>query len=168
MGGRGSGGARPGSGPAPDVNAIRRGRVGEWVILPESGRRGHAPGWPLESRASTVERRLWRELWHTPQAVAWSALGMHRQVALYARQSLVCEQPDVPVARLGILQRMADTLGLTPAGLRMNRWRISNVATAEQRPPDPAPTEPDQPTTAQPSRAGSRERFRPTVVADTG
>jgi hypothetical protein len=113
------------SGPPPDPNALRRKRdAGEWVTLPAEGRQGNPPAWPLES-PKLREILLWVEEWKRPQAVAWEALGLVRDVAFFVRESIEAEAPGSSVARRNLVRQRADMLGLTVSGLRTNRWRIA-------------------------------------------
>jgi hypothetical protein len=120
------GGARTRSGPAPDPNALRRERdIGDWVVLPASGGLDKAPTWPLVDQ-SVRESGLWSALWlDKPQAFMWKRLGLEIEVALYVRRLTEAEQPDSAAALSTLVRQMGDSLGLTTAGLRANRWRIA-------------------------------------------
>ena len=112
------------NGPAPDPDALRRGRdIGEWVDLPVAGRDGDPPEFPLVD-PSERELVVWVGEWRRPQAIVWERNGQEREVASYVRQLVKCEDPDVSAANGGLLQRKMDALGLTVPGLRSNRWRI--------------------------------------------
>lgn len=146
-----SGGARARSGPPPDPTALRRDRKtdGEWTILPVEGRRGPAPKWPL-TRISTRETELWRTLWGRPQAVAWEKIGQEFEVALYVRRLAEAEQPESSVSLSTLVRQMADALGLTIPGLRVNRWKIAANQVAVKR----AERDPDEVV-----KPGARDRF---------
>ena len=149
------GGARTRSGPAPDPNALRRDRpsdAADWIVLPAEGRKGQPPAWPLPE-PDDRERELWAELWAKPQGVAWEHLGLHHEAALYVRRFVEAEQHNAPAALSTLVRQMADSLGITSPGMRANRWRIGDPATAET----------SKPTTRRPS---ARDRFR--VVPDDG
>jgi hypothetical protein len=45
-------------------------------------------------------------------------------VAQYCRWAVRAEEPDAPAAILSSLHRLADQIGLTPAGLKDNGWRL--------------------------------------------
>ena len=49
-------------------------------------------------------------------------------VALYCRQVRLCETSEAKSADRTTLQRYADTLGLTPQGLKLNGWIIVDDA----------------------------------------
>lgn len=121
------GGARTRSGPAPDPDALRRERdAGEWTILPPDGRVATVPPWPLLGETGR-ESDLWAELWSRPQGLMWERNGLEFEVALYVRRLAEAEQPDSPVSLGTLVRQMADSLGLTTPGMRVNRWRIARV-----------------------------------------
>lgn len=127
------GGARARSGPAPDPNALRRDRdSGDWVVLPAEGRTEDPPAWPLVD-PSARELELWLAEWKRPQAVAWARLGLADEVALYVRSFAQAEQPGAPVTLSTLVKQFRDSLGLSVAGLRVNRWRIARDEVAEKR-----------------------------------
>lgn len=95
--------------------------------LPNEGYRGEIPDWPI-SEATDAEMELWGEAWRTPQACAWSLpseVWRKRTVALWVRTRIRCEDPEAPAALLGQLHRFADQIGMTPAGLKENGWRVA-------------------------------------------
>jgi hypothetical protein len=151
------GGARNRSGPQPDEKSLTsaaRGLV--LTALPPAGYQGEVPVFPLP-RPKARERAVWEEVWRTPQACAWAAQPWrHRTVAMWVRWSVRMEATDAPAALGGVVVRLADQIGLTPAGLKENGWKI-------------APAEETKPaarrTTAQ-RRSSSRSRLR--VVAGGG
>ncbi|HLU95318.1 MAG TPA: hypothetical protein VKZ89_00605 [Thermobifida alba] len=98
--------------------------------LPREGRSGPPPKWPLP-KPTAAERRLWAELWATPQACAWESLGWTRTVARYARKLLDAEKDDAPVALLSEVRQLEDRLGLTPLSLLRLEWRISDATRDE-------------------------------------
>lgn len=119
-------GTRP---PQPEVKRTNP-RIGI-VALPASGRRGRTPAWPLDGRPSAAEHRLWRDLWRTPQAVAWERLGWTRVVARYARLVVLAEGGEKfawPEAR-----HLEDRLGLTPKAMRMLLWTVTVDEVGEAR-----------------------------------
>ena len=70
---------------------------------------------------------MWNELWRYPQGYAWSRPQykyLQHMVALYVRQYVLCESSDAKAADRTTLCRYADSIGLTPQGLRLNGWRI--------------------------------------------
>lgn len=112
--------------------------------LPKGGRKGPTPEWPLPGGQSADEKQLWKELWATPQAVAWEQLEWTRAVARYARIALEAEQRKAPVMTRAEARQMEDKLGLTPKAMRMLLWEVvgdeveqarqaSDVASARDR-----------------------------------
>lgn len=150
------GGARARSGPAPDPKALRREREdGQWTKLPAKGREEPPPEWPL-TRPTARERKLWERLWTTrPQAVMWNRLSQEIEVALYVRRLAEAEKRGSRVTLSTLVRQMADSLGLTPAGLARNRWLIVHDEVGERR---------TEAASSQPARPPSRERFA--VVRD--
>lgn len=119
------GGSRNRSGPQKDQNSARSDKLGvSFVDLPAEGFKGRVPAWPL-SRASARERQVWKEAWRTPQATQWlSQKWRHRSVGLWVRWTVRAEDPSSPAADAVQAQRLADQIGLSPAGLKENGWRI--------------------------------------------
>ncbi len=111
-------------GPAPNPNAIRRNaRVGP-VRLPAEGRKGPTPRWPLPEPPSASERKVWKDLWTTPQAVMWEAQNSTRTVARYCRMLTEAEAPGARPSLLGQVTAVEDRLGLTPKAMRTLMWEI--------------------------------------------
>lgn len=137
------GGARPGSGPAPDPKSGRSDARGlSMVKLPARGYKGYIPKFPLPARtdeASTEaivkrELELWKQLWRTPQAAMWHKEPWRQlSVAHYVRMSVRVEAGDAPAADTAAMLRLQDQVGLTPAGMRFNEWAIDTDEVKEQR-----------------------------------
>ena len=129
------GGARNRSGPAPDPDSARsEQRKFLLSALPADGFPGPVPEFPIPMLGDDQELRerevdLWFDAWRTPQACAWSMEPWrNRIVAQYCRISAVVElSPDATAALIGQVHRFRDQLGLTPAGLRENGWKIAEV-----------------------------------------
>lgn len=136
----GQGGARNRSGPPPDPNSGRSEARGlTFKLLPRQGFEGRVPPFPLPD-ASTRERRVWRELWRTPQAAMWDVERWRiRSVALYCRMSVLAESSESPAALITASIRLSDQIGLTPAGLKENGWRIAADEVASKRDDDSLP-----------------------------
>jgi hypothetical protein len=112
--------------------ARRNARVGP-TKLPAEGRKGDPPSWPLPGLMDVDERRAWRDLWATPQAVAWEQLGWTRTVARYCRVMVAAEQRGAPAALLGQASLLEDRLGLTPKAMRLLLWQIAADEVGEKR-----------------------------------
>lgn len=121
-------------GPAPKPEGQRRNRrpAPGFVHLPESGRTGRVPGWPLVDGYTEPVRLLWRSLWRKPQAIQWERLGMERIVARYALKVLEAERPDASNGVMGEARQFEDRLGLSPMALLRLRWEIVPDADAER------------------------------------
>jgi hypothetical protein len=129
-----SGGARQRSGPAPDPNALRRGRANdEWTVLPREGRgRRPAPKWPLDSPLP-AEAKLWALLWKKPQAVMWERLGMQLQVAAYTRAFIDSVSGSMSPGMKTAVLRMEGELGISIPGMHSLRWKFSEDEVAAKR-----------------------------------
>ena len=129
-----AGGARNRSGPQKDPNSIRSSGI-SYVNLPAGGFDGDAPEFPLPS-ASAREVEVWEKLWSTPQASAWAAEEWRWSiVAMYARLFVRAEEPDSAPTLVAQLHRLADQIGMTPAGLKENGWAIAHDEVSGRRKP---------------------------------
>lgn len=129
------GGARNRSGPQPDPRSGRSDSRGYSLSsLPPAGYDGVAPDFPLPS-ASERECELWEWAWSTPQACAWSEEPWRwYTVAEWVRWSVKAEAEDASAAVIAAKIRLADQIGLTPAGLKENGWKIAEPAKVEAAP----------------------------------
>lgn len=123
-----SGGARnrQGRGPAPDPNSLRSAGRGlpDLRPLPAAGFDGDAPEFPLPD-ATLREVEVWRDAWRSPQAVAWAGEPWRwRSVAMWTRWSVQMENPGASASLGNVVVRLADQIGMTPAGLKENGWQI--------------------------------------------
>ncbi|WP_239404657.1 DASH complex subunit DAD3 family protein [Frankia sp. Cj3] len=127
--------------PKPASQRRRRNAVPGTVELPAEGRHGDPPVWPLQV-ATAAEDAAWRQLWASPQAVAWERLGEATVsvVARYARLRCAAEvatatgKSSVPLAQmLGELRQLEDRLGLSPMAMLRLRWEIVADEVAEAR-----------------------------------
>jgi hypothetical protein len=137
-------GGHASSGPPPDPNSLKSARRGlTFVALPAAGYDGEAPEFPL-SPASSRELELWAWAWRTPQAAMWAREPWRQHsVALWVRTAAICESGDATAADKNSLHRFADQVGLTPAGLAFNGWKIAADQLAEKRAERaPAPSAP--------------------------
>jgi len=132
------GGARNRSGPAKDPNALRRQRDGFTLRqIPSAEYTGEVPRFPLPDK-SFDEESLWQYYWKQPQAHVW-ATEPYRwpTIAMYVRTFVRCaDNANARTADVNSLHRLADQIGLTPAGLKENGWAIAQneiAAKAEER-----------------------------------
>lgn len=145
------GGARNRSGPQPDESSLKAAKTGySLTALPADGYRGSVPTFPLPA-ATVRELEVWWQAWRTPQAAAWSmAPWRHRTVALWVRWSVRMEADDASASLGNVVVRLADQIGLTPAGLKENGWKVSTDEVAERR----------TDAVKEPPRASSRSRLK--------
>lgn len=111
-------------GPIPKTDAARRRRNSApgVVYLPVEGRKGRPPAWPLD-KMRKGELAAWREVWATPQAVAWERLGWVRTVARYVRAMVEAERAE-RVSLMAEARQLEDRLGLSPIAMMRLRWEI--------------------------------------------
>lgn len=99
------------------------------LILPSQGYNGKVP--PISDyfpRATARHKKIWGQLWSTPQAVAW-AMEEWRwpMVADLVRLMVKAEDPDAPTSAMTPVRQFRDDLGLSPGGLRYNNWAIDQT-----------------------------------------
>ena len=152
-----SGGARARSGPAKNPNSRTSERAGYTLTsLPNAAYEGKPPRFPLPSYrvydfdvdgsvvkddpgARSFHRReleLWRQLWKSPQAYAWSMPQysyMIWDIALYCRSLIIAQDSTAKAADRTLLPRYADRIGLSAAGLAQLGWRIAPDELAQKR-----------------------------------
>lgn len=125
-------GGHASSGPPKDPNSIRSAGL-KLRQLPSEGYRGDIPEFPLPD-STARERELWIQAWCTPQAVAWALESWRwNTIALYVRTFRICEGENATAADKNSLHRLADQIGMTPAGLQYNGWQITRDAVADKR-----------------------------------
>jgi hypothetical protein len=137
------------SGPRPDPTSGRSERRGiRFDALPAEGHTGEAPEFPLPvmGGAGPRELELWAWAWRTPQAAAWSTQPWRwHAVAMWVRTAVICEGEGATAADKNSLHRFADQIGLSPAGLKENGWKIAADEVGAKRSATPAPVEQDDP-----------------------
>ncbi len=142
------GGARNRSGPAPDPKSGRSDRRGFRLdALPSEGYAGEIPAYLLDDGDPAIqrERELWGWAWRTPQAEAWIREPWRwHSVAMWVRTARICESDKATAADKNSLHRFADQIGMTPAGLKENGWKIATDEVGAKR-ADAAPAVEDDP-----------------------
>lgn len=138
-----SGGARNRSGPPPDPNSLKSARLGlVFTALPAEGYDGEAPEFPLPD-VTYNEQSLWTWAWKQPQAAAWAREPWRwMNVALWVRTFVKCAAEDAKAAEVNSLHRLAEEIGMTTSGLKLNGWKIAADQLAEKRSDRPAPAKP--------------------------
>lgn len=127
--------------------------------LPAAGRKGRVPAFPLPKIIRYIsslddsgkslrlpdavvsnafrkrELELWKELWKTPQAVAWEREPYRLPtIAKYCRIMASTEvEPDASAALLSRERELRQECGLSPDGLKANGWAIAPDQLAEKR-----------------------------------
>lgn len=151
-----SGGSRNRSGPQKDPNSLTSAAQGVvFSALPANGFDGDGPEFPLPGMLER-EAEVWAELWRTPQAAAWVLEPWRwRTVAMYVRWSVRMEDVEANAALVAQVIRLGDQIGLTPAGLRENGWKIGSA-------------EPEKRATGTGGKARSSSRARLKVVGNDG
>lgn len=141
-----SGGARARSGPVADPRSGRSDARGlRFEVLPVEGYQGMAPEFPLpeiqvyatdsemgksvdwdaSDARNARERELWEQVWRYPQAVAWAREPWRTySVAEWVRLAVLCETSEAKAADVTSKLRLAEQIGLTPAGLSLNGWQV--------------------------------------------
>lgn len=120
-------------GPPPSRNPRRRNARPDWRVLPAAGRDGEAPSWPLSGRNTKARSALWEQLWSTPQAVAWEALGWTRVIARYTKLLLDAEKPGASTSLLAEVRQLEDRIGLTPMSMKRLQWEVGPVQVEEPK-----------------------------------
>lgn len=114
------------SGPPKDPNSGRSARLGvAFSELPAAGYDGEVPQFPLP-RPTRREVALWVWVWGTPQACVWARESWRwHSVAMWVRTAALCETAKASSADKSSMQRFADDIGLSSAGLARNGWKIA-------------------------------------------
>lgn len=155
------GGARNRSGPpAAEDSGRSEARGVVFTALPSEGCKRKAPPFPLTpplvEAIGPIEQARWVQVWKSPQAVAWHAQPWRwLTVAQYVRIAVGVELGG-KAADVTAMIRLADQIGMTPAGLKENGWKIAEDQVAQRR------------TARKTTPARRSARSRMTVVAGNG
>lgn len=128
-----------GSGPAPNPTSRRQSgnQAHTWTDLPSTGYLGPIPDWPL-GEPTLDEQNMWERYWRKPQAAAWAHMQLVDEAALYVRAFLLGAAGDVKAMTES--RQWGHHLGLNPASMLKNRWRIKSDEVGEKR--DKGPKKP--------------------------
>lgn len=138
------GGARMGSGPPPNPQSRKQtgSQAGTWTDLPANGYQGTIPEWPLGGMRDR-DAEVWHQIWRTPQAAAWIQLGWTIDVAMYVSFVVSAFHEDTDLApslkSAAEARQWSDRLGLNPAAMLRNRWRVRVDEVDEKRTEKSAP-----------------------------
>lgn len=91
----------------------------------------------MAKAATAAEKKIWAELWKTPQAVQWEKRRWFREVALYARHQAKAEAGSLDDSKEA--RQREDRLGLNDQAMLRLRWEIADEA-GQQRGPAPKST----------------------------
>lgn len=86
----------------------------------------------LKAFLAKNERRLWTDVWKTPQATQWEKLGWTREVAQYVRHKVKGEGGSLDDAKEA--RQLSDRLGLSPLALLRLRWEIVDTGEPKRAP----------------------------------
>ncbi|GAB3656535.1 hypothetical protein [Glycomyces tarimensis] len=152
-----SGGARNRSGPPKDQNSLRSADGTPLRVLPATPFNRAFPEFPLPN-ATVREDTLWRQAWQAPQAWAWIEQPWRWQtIALWVRRTAMAESDEAKANDINAMIRLADQIGMTPAGLKENGWTIG---AEKQSSSDSSDNQPGS------ERTPAKNRFK--VVRDDG
>lgn len=120
--------ARPPAFPLPKI-------VRHVVMVGPDGKPTKVPDGPAGTAFRKRELEVWRQLWKTPQALAWEREPWRwMTVAKYCRVMVTTEaEPDASAALLSRERELRTECGLSPDGLRMNGWAIAADQLAAKR-----------------------------------
>ena len=135
-----SGGARSRSGPRPDPNSLRGEKRSALRVLPSEKFDQSVPEVPLPD-PTPREVELWHQAWTAPQAWAWVQEPWRWQtIGLWVRRTALAESKDANASDVNAVIRLADQIGMTPAGLKENGWSIAVLSQAPSvKSEDPVP-----------------------------
>lgn len=123
------------------------------TALPREGYQGEVPEFPLPD-CGVRERVVWEQAWRTPQAAAWAGEPWRwRTVALWVRWSVRMEADDAGASLGNVVVRLADQIGMTPAGLKENGWAVAKDEVGQRRAVAAKPA-------AAPRRPSARDRLK--------
>lgn len=116
----------PGPAPNPTKPYSKHRRLGArgLVVLPLEGCSLPAPKLPTGRKWSAAERRMWRELWSSPQAVQWDDSAALPVSMLVVYHSAVLAE-SASAWQAAEARYLSDKLGLTPQGMVALGWRIA-------------------------------------------
>lgn len=94
------------------------------VTLPADGCDLPPPKLPSGRKWTPADRRTWRELWGSPQAVMWDD-SVALLVAAFIVHTSAVLAGEATAWQAAESRHLADRLGLSPAGMASLGWRIA-------------------------------------------
>jgi len=136
------GGGRNRSGPQPDPNSLRGASRAALRVLPAKEFNRAHPEFPLP-RPTVREDVLWNQAWKAPQAWVWIEEPWRWQtIALWVRRTAMAESDEANASDINAMIRLADQVGMTPAGLKENGWTIAAEKSSSSSEKQSAPQQP--------------------------
>lgn len=89
-----------------------------------------APPLPTGRKWLAAEKRLWEELWSSPQATQWDD-SFAASVASYVVHTVAVFRGKAAAWQATEARHLGDRLGLTPQGLAALGWALAEPHTAE-------------------------------------
>jgi hypothetical protein len=121
-------------------------------VLPSAPFDQDAPEIPLPAPTAR-EVELWNLAWAAPQAWMWIQEPWRWQtIGLWVRRTALAESKDANASDINAVIRLADQIGMTPAGLKENGWAIA----ADKA----GPSQAEKPEQSERSTSRSKDRFR--------
>jgi hypothetical protein len=95
------------------------------VLLPENGRVGDLPAWPISPEPNAAEVVMWQHLWTLPQAIEWERAWLFDVIARYVRIRVAADQRYAKPTIVSEARQLEDRLGLTPMSMLRLGWKLS-------------------------------------------
>ena len=111
----------PSNASKPNSRRRRSGAHSGLIELPAEGCALPIPKLPNGRKWSTEERKLWRNLWESPQATQWDDAYV-AAVAAYVCHASAIYLADASAWQAQEFRHLGDKLGLTPAGMAALGW----------------------------------------------
>jgi len=86
----------------------------------------------MKKFVGATEKKIWADLWKTPQATQWEKRGWFREVALFARHQAKAEGGSLDDAKEA--RQREDRLGLNDMSMLRLRWEIVNMSATNTGP----------------------------------
>lgn len=117
--------ASPHPDPSKPHSRYRQKGRANLVVLPADGCDLPAPDLPPGREWSDTERKVWAELWRSPQASQWDD-SFAPLAAMFVVYHLAVLSGEATAWMAQEARHLADRLGLSPAGLIACGWRLAD------------------------------------------